>query len=99
MCCGLHSENAWIPNGLCVHVFYVGKGSIFGNSPEYKGDSTQILREILLSVGLLGDLSPMCRSWLGLGHDSLLPDINLGNGSNSSYVLSNQDFVQSLVFQ
>ena len=70
MCYGVHSENAWIPNGLCVCVFCARKGSVFGNSPEYKGDSAKNFKKILLSVDLLGDSSPMCRSRLGLGRDT-----------------------------
>ena len=69
MCCGVHSEYAWIPNGLCVYVFCAGRGFVFGNSPEYKGDSVQNFKKFLLGVGLLGDSSPMRRSRLGLDRD------------------------------
>ena len=71
MCRGVHSENAWIPNGLCVCVSFMQREDLYlGNSPEYRGDSAQIFMK-LYDQGLLGDPSPMCRSWPGLGHDRL----------------------------
>ena len=71
MCCGVHSENAWIPNGLCVCVSFVqGEDLYLGNSPEYMGDSAQIFMK-LYDQGLLGDPSPMRRSRPGLGRDIL----------------------------
>ena len=41
VCCGVHSENAWIPNDFVCLDCCAGGGSVFGNSPKYKGDSAQ----------------------------------------------------------
>ena len=41
VCCGVHSKNAWIPNGFVCLLICVGRGSVFGDSLEYKGESAQ----------------------------------------------------------
>ena len=66
MCCRVHSENAWIPIGLCFCVICAGRESVFRNSPKYKVDFAQFLRKIF-GVGLLGDVSPMCQSHAEVG--------------------------------
>ena len=38
---GVHSENAWIPDGFVCLLTCSGQGFVFGDSPKYKSDSTQ----------------------------------------------------------
>ena len=38
---GVHYEDAWIPSGFMCLLIHVGRGSILGSSPKYKGDSAQ----------------------------------------------------------
>ena len=72
-CCGVHSKSAQIPNNLvCVCVVYATKGSVFRNCPKYKGDSAHFFGKCYMS-GLIGDVSPICRSQPWLGHDTSLP--------------------------
>ena len=56
------------PMVLFACVFCGRWGSVFGNSPKYKGNSAQTLRK-LCDQGLLGNFSPMRRSRPGLGRD------------------------------
>ena len=65
----MHSENAWIPNDFVCLDCCAGGGSVFGNSPKYKGDSAQFFLKSP-SVGLLGDMSPMHRSRPEWGRDT-----------------------------
>ena len=70
MCCGVHSENAWIPSGFVCLLTGAGRRSIFGDSPEYKGDSTQFFGKCF-RLGLLGDVSVMRWSRTRLGRDKV----------------------------
>ena len=47
-----------------------GRGSVFGDSPEYKGDSIQFSGKYFV-LSLLGDVSPMRRSRPRLGRDKV----------------------------
>ena len=42
VCCGLHSENAWIPNGWMCLFLCAGRRFVFGNYPKYKWDSVRV---------------------------------------------------------
>ena len=66
-CCGVHFEtleSQW----LCVYVFCTERGSVFGNRPDYEGDSAQYSWKSVM-LGLMGNLSSTHQSQPKLGRD------------------------------
>ena len=68
-CWEVHSKNVWILNGCVCILFAIGRGSILGHWPKYKGNSICFPIGIYM-WGLLGDMSPICHSQPGLGRDT-----------------------------
>ena len=61
MCCGVHSKNVWIPNGLCVCFSMQGEDPYSGLVLSTK-KTVKIFKK-------LGDSSPMRQSRFRLGRD------------------------------